>query len=111
MHDENLSALEALRLLRSSIWARLQKNEDFRVLTALDRALADLSPCNLPKVRQPQAQAGATSNVQRTPAQAPVVKPPTGDVDTEQPDKVASKNGFGAKMAELADSLHFATAR
>lgn len=115
MPDESLSALEALRLLRTSIEARLQKNEDFRVLTALDRALADLSPSNLPKVQQPQAQAGATSNVQRTPAQAPAVKPPPGDVDTEQPGKnpstVPSKNGFGAKIAELADTFQFATAR
>ncbi len=110
MTDENLSAFEALRLLRSSIWARLQKNEDFRVLTALDRVLADLSP-GLPKVQQPQVQ-------------APAVKPSPNDFDTEQPAEktfstvpstfstVPSKNGFGARMAELAaDSLHFATAR
>ena len=40
MLDGAISAVAALRVLRNRIEARLQENEDFRVLQALDQALA-----------------------------------------------------------------------
>jgi hypothetical protein len=40
MQDKQFSALSAVRALRDQLVARLEANEDFRVLKALDSALA-----------------------------------------------------------------------
>jgi hypothetical protein len=105
--SQDPSATEALRLLHTSIDARLRKNEDYRVKLVLDRALAELARSNLPVVQQLQAQA-AVGMVLQPQSPAPVSDSPSSlNADPIVP----AKNGVASKLAELADSLHFTTGR
>jgi hypothetical protein len=106
--NQDQSALEGLRLLHASIEARLKKNEDYRVKLVLDRALAELTQS---PVQQLQAQAAAGMVVQQSPAPAPAPAPASESPANNAVPIVPAKNGLASKMAELADSLHFATGR
>ena len=55
MSDDNISAAAAIRNLCRTIHTRLEHNEDFRALRALERALAEVTQTKLPPARQLQA--------------------------------------------------------
>ena len=82
MLDGAISAVAALRVLRNSIEARLQENEDFRVLQALDQALAEIDRPKLPKVRQLQTELETTAQSIRSDCLAPSRKLLNGRVDS-----------------------------
>jgi hypothetical protein len=94
--DQDQSALEGLRLLHTSIEARLKKNDDYRVKLVLDRALAELTQSHLPLLQQLQAQAAAGMVVQQRPAQAPA-SDSSGSSNADP--VVPAKNGLASKMA------------
>ena len=54
MLDEGSSAAEAIRRLCKTLHSRLEQNEDFRALLALERALAEVAGYQLPPARQLQ---------------------------------------------------------
>ena len=84
MLEGAISAVAALRVLRNSIEARFQQNEDFRVLKALDQVLAEIDPSTLPKVRQLQTVVSSA---------AASLKP--GDSAGEQPAERVRSGGLG----------------
>ncbi len=109
--SQDQSAWEGLRLLHTSIEARLKKNEDYRVKLVLDRALAELTRSSLPTVQHLQAQAPVGMVVQQSPAPAPAPAPASESPANNAVPIVPAKNGLAGKMMELADSLQFATGR
>ena len=85
MSEQSVSALEAIRSLRSSIETRLHDNEDYRALKALDRALTQLSEPKLPKVRQLQEQAEVAAQAMFTAPARPAPPQQTSAVDPPKP--------------------------
>ena len=65
MTDESLSASAAIRKLCETIQARLEQNEDFRALRALERALVEIA-----QIQRPTAPQKAGSTARETSAHA-----------------------------------------
>ena len=100
MSDENISAAAAIRSLCKTIQTRLEQNEDFRALRALERALVEVTQTKLPAARQ--LQATLTEALSRD---ASAVPPATPAKETE----LGTARGSGATPSSLlsGDGLRF----